>query len=145
MIARKEADKPRKIGPAATIPERRGDIERGYYSVTDKVTYGVRASSPGREKGLFVDHLFNTRVEAEAYARKIAASVSGVKEEVVEGKTPEITIDQARKLIASVRTTYTVKAKGQKPQEVVSVVGGASLPETVFTAVQSPKAHTCPS
>ena len=45
-----------------------------------------------------------------------AASVSGVKETVVEGKTPEITIDQARKLIASVGTTYTVKAKGQKPR-----------------------------
>jgi len=52
-----------------------------------------------------------------------AASVSGVKEKVLEGKTPEITIEQARKLIASVRTTYTVTAKGQKPQEVVSVVG----------------------
>jgi integrase/recombinase XerD len=51
------------------------------------------------------------------------ASVRGVKETVVEGKTPEITIDHARKLIASVGTTYTVKAKGQKAQEVVSVVG----------------------
>ncbi len=45
-----------------------------------------------------------------------AASVSGVKETVVEGKTPEITIEQARKLIASIKTTYTVKAKGQKPR-----------------------------
>ncbi len=52
-----------------------------------------------------------------------AASMSGVKETVVEGKTPEITIEQARKLIASVRTTYTVKVKGLEPEEVVSVVG----------------------
>jgi len=52
-----------------------------------------------------------------------AASVSGGKDTVVEGKTPEITIDQARKLIASVKLTYMVKAKGQKPQEVVRVVG----------------------
>ena len=42
---------------------------------------------------------------------------------VVEGKTPEITIDQVRKLIASVGSTNTVKAEGQKPQEFVSVVG----------------------
>ena len=42
---------------------------------------------------------------------------------VVEGKTPEITMEQARKLLASIKTTYKVKVKGQKPQEVVSVVG----------------------
>jgi len=66
---------------------------------------------------------FFDRVVQRLVLLEPAASVSGVKETVVEGKTPEITIDQARKLIASVRTTYTVKAKGQKPQEVVSVVG----------------------
>ena len=31
-----------------------------------------------------------------------AASVSGVKEQVIEGKTPEITLDQTRKLVASI-------------------------------------------
>jgi integrase/recombinase XerD len=68
------------------------------------------------------------------------ASVSGVKETVVEGKTPEITIEQARKLLASVRITYTVKAKGQKPQEVVSVVGlrdRAILSTLAYTACRA--------
>jgi integrase len=52
-----------------------------------------------------------------------AASVRGVKETVLEGKTPAITIDQARTLIASIETTRTVKVKGERPQEVVDVVG----------------------
>jgi integrase len=33
-----------------------------------------------------------------------AATVRGVKEQVIEGRTPEITIEQARKLLASVNT-----------------------------------------
>jgi len=66
---------------------------------------------------------FDRMVQRHVVLLNPAASVSGVKETVVEGKTPEITIEQARKLIASVRTTYKLKAKGQKPQEVVSVVG----------------------
>ncbi len=65
---------------------------------------------------------FDCMVQRHVVLLNPAALVSGVKETVVEGKTPEITIEQARKLIGSVRTTYTVRAKGQKPQEVVSVV-----------------------
>jgi site-specific recombinase XerD len=37
-----------------------------------------------------------------------AASVKGVKDQVVEGKTPEITIDQARTLLASVDVSHVV-------------------------------------
>jgi integrase/recombinase XerD len=37
-----------------------------------------------------------------------AASVKGVKDQVIEGKTPEITIEQARKLLASVDTAHVV-------------------------------------
>jgi site-specific recombinase XerD len=37
-----------------------------------------------------------------------ASSVKGVKEQVVEGKTPEITIDQARTLLRSVDTRHVV-------------------------------------
>jgi integrase/recombinase XerD len=69
-----------------------------------------------------------------------AASVRGVKQTVMEGKTPEITIDQARKLIASVGTTYTVKAKGHQAQEVVSVVGlrdRAILATLAYTACRA--------
>jgi integrase/recombinase XerD len=37
-----------------------------------------------------------------------AASVKGVKEQVIEGKTPEITVDQARTLLRSVDTSHVV-------------------------------------
>ena len=37
-----------------------------------------------------------------------AASVKGVKDQVIEGKTPEITIEQARTLLASVDTGHVV-------------------------------------
>jgi hypothetical protein len=59
--------------PAATIPADRGDVERGYYGTTDKVMYGVRASGPAKPEGLWMDHLFDTQAEAEAYAQDLAA------------------------------------------------------------------------
>ena len=48
----------------------------------------------------FFDRLVNRHV----VILNPAASVRGVKEQVMEGKTPEITIEQARKLLASVDT-----------------------------------------
>jgi hypothetical protein len=47
-------------------------------------------------------------------------------------KTPEIGVEQARKLIASIRTTYAVKAKGQKPQEVVKQEARLNIGPVVF-------------
>jgi integrase/recombinase XerD len=52
-----------------------------------------------------------------------ASSVKGVKEQVIEGKTPEIGVEQARTLMRSIKLTYKVKSKGKKPEEVVSVIG----------------------
>jgi len=66
---------------------------------------------------------FDRMVQRHAVLLNPAASLRGAEEKAVEGKTPENTVDQDRRLIASARTTYTVKAKGQKPQQVVSVVG----------------------
>jgi site-specific recombinase XerD len=83
---------------------------------------------------------FDRLVQRHVVMLNPAASVSGVKEQVVEGKTPEITLEQTRKLIASVSTTYRVKLKGQKPQEVVSVVGlrdRAILTTMRFTACRA--------
>ena len=37
-----------------------------------------------------------------------ASSVEGVKEQVIEGKTPEITIEQGRTLLASIQVTKLV-------------------------------------
>jgi integrase len=83
---------------------------------------------------------FDRMVQRHGVLLNPAASVSGVKEKVVEGKTPEITVDQARKLIASVRTTYMAKAKGRQPQELVSVVGlrdRAILAALAYTACRA--------
>ena len=69
-----------------------------------------------------------------------ASSVKGVKEQVVEGKTPEITIDQARTLLNSIRLTYTVKVKGKEPQEVANVIGlrdRAILATLAYTACRA--------
>ena len=52
-----------------------------------------------------------------------ASSVRGVKDQVIEGKTPEITIDQAKTLLKSFRLTRKVKVKGKEPVEVADVVG----------------------
>lgn len=52
----------------------------------------------------FFDRLVNRHV----VILNPAASVRGVKEQVIEGKTPEITIDQARTLLASVDTGHVV-------------------------------------
>src|SRR3954469_982553 len=53
----------------------------------------------------FFDRLVNRHV----VMLNPAASVRGVKDETVEGKTPEITIDQARTLLASIKLSRTVK------------------------------------
>src|ERR1700726_3146325 len=52
----------------------------------------------------FFDRLVNRHV----VILNPAASVRGVKDEVVEGKTPEITVEQARTLLASVDTGHVV-------------------------------------
>src|SRR6516162_10983074 len=52
-----------------------------------------------------------------------ASSVKGVKEQVIEGKTPEITIEQAKTLLKSFKLTRKVKVKGKEPVEVADVVG----------------------
>jgi site-specific recombinase XerD len=83
---------------------------------------------------------FDTLVQRHVVLLNPASSVRGVKETVVEGKTPEITIEQARKLIASVKTTYQAKAKGHAPREVASVVGlrdRAILSTLAYTACRA--------
>ncbi len=83
---------------------------------------------------------FDRLVQRHVVILNPAASVSGVKEDVVEGKTPEITIEQTRKLVASIKTTYKVKAKGEKAQEVTHVVGlrdRAILATMRFTACRA--------
>src|SRR4029077_1725563 len=54
----------------------------------------------------FFDRLVNRHV----VILNPAASVRGVKEQVIEGKTPEITLEQARTLLKSIKLTRKVKA-----------------------------------
>ena len=145
--------------PSITIRTRRGRIsqqcggswpgptEKGWswrasrraWSVS--TCYGLGGSASKRNLHLSaLRGFFDRLVQRHVVVLNPAASVSGVKETVVEGKTPEITLEQARKLIASVKTTYTVKTKGQKPQEVVSVVGlrdRAILSTLAYTACRA--------
>jgi integrase/recombinase XerD len=51
---------------------------------------------------------FDRLVQRHVVILNPAASVRGVKETVVEGKTPEIPIDQARRLLASIDTGHVV-------------------------------------
>ncbi len=51
---------------------------------------------------------FNIAVTRHAMQLNPTLSVRGPKHRVVEGKTPEITVDQARKLLASIDTSHVV-------------------------------------
>lgn len=51
---------------------------------------------------------FDRLVQRHVVILNPAASVKGVKEQVIEGKTPEITIEQARTLLASVDVSHVV-------------------------------------
>jgi integrase/recombinase XerD len=105
--------------------------------------YLVALSGSAAKRNLNLSALrgfFDRLVQRHVVMLNPAASVRGVREQVVEGKTPEITLEQTRKLVASVRTTYKVRIKGQKPQDVVSVVGlrdRAILATMRFTACRA--------
>jgi integrase/recombinase XerD len=81
----------------------------------------------------FFDRLVNRHV----VILNPAASVKGVKDSVVEGKTPEMAIDQARTLMASIRIAETVKDdQGQEIRRplVVGLRDLAILATLRFTA-----------
>ncbi len=68
-----------------------------------------------------------------------AACVRGPRYSNSEGKTPEIAIEQARKLLQSIRLTYTVREKGKEPREAVNVVGlrdRAVIAVLIYTAAR---------
>jgi site-specific recombinase XerD len=66
---------------------------------------------------------FDRLVQRHVVILNPASSVKGVKEQVIEGKTPEITIEQAKTLLKSFKLTRKVKVKGKEPVEVANVVG----------------------
>jgi site-specific recombinase XerD len=84
---------------------------------------------------------FDRLVQRHVVMLNPAASVSGVKEQVIEGKTPEITLEQTRKLLASIKVLRTVKNKqGEVVEEAALVVGlrdRAILSTMRFTACRA--------
>jgi integrase/recombinase XerD len=84
----------------------------------------------------FFDRLVNRHV----VILNPAASVRGVKDETVEGKTPEMAIEQARALLAVIRLTETVKDDRGEEVEKPLVVGlrdRAILATLRFTACRA--------
>ena len=89
---------------------------------------------------------FDRLVQRHVVILNPAASVKGVKETVIEGKTPEITVEQARTLMKSIKLTYQVKPKGKKPQEVASVMGlrdRAIMATLIYTACRTGAVARC--
>lgn len=66
---------------------------------------------------------FDKLVLRHVVAINPAASVRGVKEQVIEGKTPEITVEQVKVLLGSIGLTREVKVKGKEPVEAADVIG----------------------
>ena len=64
-------------------------------------------------------HFFDGMVTRHAIVLNPALSVRGERYQVVEGKTPEITIKQARKLLASIDTNTVV---GLRDKAIVSIL-----------------------
>src|SRR5262249_43399729 len=85
---------------------------------------GLGGSAAQRKQHLSAVRIFFDRlVKRPLCVLNPAASVKGVKEQAIEGKTPEIGVRRARDLMKSIKLTCMVKARGTKPQDVVSVIG----------------------
>jgi integrase/recombinase XerD len=67
----------------------------------------------------FFDRLVNRHV----VILNPAASVKGIKEQVIEGKTPEITLEQARTLLGSIKVAVTAKNEQGEVVEQPLAVG----------------------
>lgn len=64
-------------------------------------------------------HFFDTLVTRHVVVLNPAASVRGERLQVVEGKTPEITIDQARRLLRSISTNHIV---GLRDRAIIGIL-----------------------
>ena len=66
-----------------------------------------------------IRHFFDGQVTRHAILLNPALSVRGERYQVVEGKTPEITVAQARKLLASIKTTTVV---GLRDRAIIAIL-----------------------
>lgn len=79
---------------------------------------------------------FDLLVERHIVLVNPAASVRGLRYEAVEGKTPEITIEQAQKLLASIRTERKTK-DGECVPLVVGLRDRAIIATLIYTAARA--------
>jgi integrase/recombinase XerD len=79
--------------------------------------------------------LFDLMVVRRAMLLNPAASVRGERYQVIEGKTPEITVEQARRLLASIRTVKLRKA-GDQP-DLVGFRDRAIIGVLIYTAARA--------
>ena len=83
---------------------------------------------------------FDRLVQRHVVILNPAASVRGVKDQVIEGKTPEISIEQARTLLASIKLSREVKTEQGETVEMPLVVGlrdRAILATLAYTACRA--------
>ncbi len=66
---------------------------------------------------------FDRLVQRHVVILNPASSVKGVKEQVIEGKTPEITLEQARTLLGSINVAKTAKNDQGEEIKIPLVVG----------------------
>ena len=71
---------------------------------------------------------FDRLVQRHVVLLNPAASVSGVKEQVIEGKTPEITLEQTRKLLASIKVLRHGEEQAGGGGRGSAAGGGAARP-----------------
>ena len=81
--------------------------------------------------------LFDKLVTRHAMGLNPAASVRGERYQVMEGKTPEISADQARKLLASIRTSKEYPETGQITALPVGLRDAAVLATLIYTAARA--------
>jgi site-specific recombinase XerD len=80
----------------------------------------LRGAVPTKKQHLAaLRHFFDHLVTRHAVILNPAASVRGERYQVVEGKTPEITVEQARRLLRSVDTSHVV---GLRDRAIVGIL-----------------------
>lgn len=84
----------------------------------------VEGSAPTKNQALAaLRHFFDALVQRHAVALNAFASVRGIKHSIVEGKTAEISIEQARKLLHSVKADSVVSLRDRAVLGVLAYTG----------------------
>src|SRR5271157_725416 len=101
-----------------------GRAGRDYAGHGRAIPCGLGGSAAKRNQHLAaLRGFFDRLVQVHVVILNPAASVKGVKEQVIEGKTPEITLEQAQTLLGSIRIAKTAKNDQGEEVEIPLTVG----------------------